>query len=54
MNELRHIYYAVRYGDWDCGWEYVEDRKRLGWEHLYYDGDWFTLYLGNLWIAVYY
>ena len=47
MNKLKHICWAIRYGDWDCGCEYMEGRKRFGWELMYYDGNWFTIYVGN-------
>lgn len=51
---MLHTYHAIRYGDWSCGWEYVEGRQRWGYHHNTYDGDWFALYFGNLWIEVYY
>lgn len=54
MNKLKHIYWAIRYGDWDCGWESTYDRKSFGWDSMYYDGNWFSFYIGCFWVGVYY
>ena len=49
-----HVYWAIRYGEWDCGWEHYEDKPMLGVYHSYYDGNWTCLHCYKLWISVHY
>ena len=53
-NFMLHIHHALRYGDWDCGWEMYEDKPMFGLYKIYYDGDHVALHLYKFWVAVSY
>ena len=52
MNFLRHCYWAVRHGDWDCGWEMYKGKPILGIYHTYHDGYHLVFHCYKLWIEV--
>jgi hypothetical protein len=54
MNCFKHIYYAVRYGEWHSGWEQYEGKPQLGVFHHWYDGYHISLHIYRLWIGVSY
>ena len=54
MSIFRHIYYAIRYGDWECGFDNHADRYKFGFKHMYYDGDWVTIWFFKFYVAVNY
>ena len=54
MNKLKSCYHAIRYGDWNCGWEYYKDKPIFGFYTAYYDGNHSVFHCGKLWISVYY
>ena len=47
---MRAFYYALRYGDWVCGWERWEGKPWLSISHHYYDGDIYVLHIGWLYV----
>jgi hypothetical protein len=54
MSKLHHLYYAIRYGEWSCGWEMYENKPPFGIYHTYYDGDHMTFHCYKLWVNVSY
>lgn len=54
MNFLRHCYWVIRYGDWDCGWEMYKNKPMLSVNHSYYNGYHAIFHCYKLWIAVSY
>ena len=54
MNPFRHLYYAIRYGEWEWGWDNYADRYKFGFKHMYYDGDWITFWCFKFYISVNY
>ena len=54
MNTLQHIYWALRYGKWYCGWEQWEDKPQLGFYHGWFDGNHAVVHIYKLWIGVEY
>ena len=54
MQFFRHCYHAIRYGDWDLGWESYKDKPMFGFYHTYYDGNHFSFHCYKLWISAYY
>lgn len=49
-----HVYFALRYGSWDWGWENYEKKPMFGVYHTWYDGYHTTFHLYKLWINVHY
>ncbi len=54
MNIFKHIYYAVRHGEWDCGWELYKDKPMFGFYCFRYDGNWFAFHCYKFWLSVCY
>jgi len=54
MSVFRHMYYAIRYGTWEAGWDGYSDRYKFGFKHTYYDGDWITIWFFKFYVAVNY
>ena len=59
MNKfLKHCYWAVRYGDWDIGWDKdwltKPDHEWFYCGHVYYDGDHAAIRIGKFFIGVSY
>lgn len=54
MNLIKHIYYAVFYGEWSCGWRQYEGKPQWGLYTGYYDGHMACFHLYKLWIGVEY
>ena len=54
MKFFRHCYYAVRYGEWNCGWEMYENKPKFGFYSFWYDGQHVGFHLYKFWIDVYY
>ena len=54
MSPFKHIYYAIRYGEWEAGWDSYTSTNKFGLKHTYYDGDWATLWFFKFYIAVNY
>lgn len=54
INFLKHVYYAVRYGEWKCGWEDYLGKPKFLVDHIYYDGNHVVFHCYKLWIEVYY
>ena len=54
MNLFRHIYYAVRHGEWHWGWEQYEGKPQLGFYHEWYDGNQACVHIYKLYIGVTY
>ena len=52
MNILKEIWWAIRHGDWECGFQI--DQPQCRFDRTYYDGEWACLQLGQCWIAVHY
>lgn len=57
-NLIKHIYYAVRYGDWDIGWDKTwltqPDHTFFYAGHCYYDGYHAAIRIGKFYIGVSY
>ena len=51
---LTHIYWAIRYGKWYCGWEQWEDKPQWGFYHDWFDGNHAVVHIYKLWIGVEY
>lgn len=53
---LRHCYYAIRYGEWDIGWDKEwltkEHHEWFVLGHAYYDGNHVCLRIGKFYIYV--
>lgn len=49
---LCHLWAAMRWGDWYCGWELWEGKPRFGLFHLYYDGWRLCFHAGPLYLEV--
>ena len=54
MSKLKHIYWAIRHGDWDCGWERAPGDPWFSFHHGYYDCHWGYVCLGWFWVGVSY
>ena len=54
MEFFRHCYHAIRYGDWDLGWDSYKNKPMFGFYHTYYDGNHFSFHCYKLWISAYY
>lgn len=54
MSIIKHIYWAIRYGSWDWGWEHYEGKPMLSVFHFWYDGHWTGFHLYKLWVSVHY
>jgi len=54
MEDIKHVYYAIFYGDWECGYELYEGKPKFGFFKCYYDGNHAALHVYNLWISVTY
>lgn len=50
----KHVYWALRYGEWSVGWENYKDKPKFGVFFMYYDGHHCALHFGPGWISVYY
>lgn len=53
-NALRHIYWALRYGEWSVGWKHYKNKPMFGVYFCYYDGYHCCLHIGPGWIDVHY
>jgi len=51
---FQHIYWLLRYGEWDAGWGWYPGKPRLGVFWTYYDGYHVCLHVGPAWVAVSY
>ena len=55
---LYHTYFAVRYGDWDMGWDKEwltkTDHEWFYCGHIYYDGDHAAIRIGKFYVGVSY
>lgn len=55
---LRHSYFAIRYGDWDIGWDKwwltKPDHTFFHIGHCYYDGDHAAIRIGKFYVGVSY
>lgn len=54
MSIFRHMYYAIRYGKWEWGFDNYSDRYRFGFKHSYYNGDWVIIWFFKFYVAVNY
>lgn len=59
MNKfLKHCYWAIRYGDWDMGWDKdwltKPDHEWFYCGHVYYDGHHAAIRIGKFFIGVSY
>lgn len=50
---LKQIYYAIRYGEWDWGWEMYEGKPMFKFFHFWHDGYWTGLHIYKFWVSVY-
>lgn len=53
-NFFLHVYSAIRYGEWDWGYEDWKGKPKFALLHMYYDGDHVALHLGKFHISVVY
>lgn len=55
---LRHVYFALRYGDWDIGWDKTwltqPGHEWFYCGHMYYDGNHAAIRIGKFFIGVSY
>jgi len=51
---VRHIYWALRYGEWSAGWEMYKGKPMIGVYLCYYDGHHCCLHAGPGWLAVHF
>lgn len=55
---FKHCYFAVRYGDWDIGWDKEwltkPDHTFFHIGHCYYDGDHAAIRIGKFYVGVTY
>lgn len=55
---FNHCYYAIRYGDWDIGWDgewlTKPDHEWFYCGHIYYDGDHAAIRIGKFFVGVSY
>lgn len=51
---FRHVYWALRYGEWTADWEMYKDKPMLNVNYVYYDGHHVTFHCYKLWICVSY
>lgn len=54
MKTLRHCWWAIRYGEWHCGWKMYKDKPKFGFYHFYYDGNCAGFHLYKFWLSVRY
>lgn len=54
MSALKHIYWALRYGTWKCGWGQYEGKPQWGFYHDYYDCNMACFHFYKFWIGVEY
>lgn len=54
MNIAKHIYWAVRHGEWSLGCEFYKNKPMIGVFWTYYDGNIFAAHLGPFWVGCYY
>lgn len=54
MKLHKHIYWALRYGEWSWGWEMYPEKPQFGIFYTYYDGNIACFHLYKLWIEVEY
>lgn len=50
----RRMYYIIRYGFWDYGYDDWDDKPKFGIYYLYYDGNNLALHIGNFYLSVEY
>ena len=51
VREIRwHLWTAIRWGDWSCGWEQWNNKPQFDFVRGYYDGYRNALHIGPLWI----
>jgi hypothetical protein len=51
---FQHLYWLLRYGEWDAGWGGYPGKPRFGIFTGYYDGYHVCLHVGPAWVAVSY
>jgi hypothetical protein len=54
VNIIRHIYWAVRHGEWSGGCKFYKNKPMIGVFYTYYDGNLFAAHLGPFWIECIY
>lgn len=47
-----HCWGAIRYGEWDWGWEMYEGKPKFGFFSTYYDGYHFCFHCYKFWLGV--
>lgn len=57
-NFFNHVYFAVRYGEWDVGWDKSwltkPEHQWFYCAHVYYDGHHWGLRVGKIFVGVSY
>jgi len=54
VNFISHVYTAIRYGDWDCGFELWKGKPTLDVALMPYDGWNFCLHIHSFYLCVNY
>lgn len=54
INVVKHIYWALRYGEWSVGWENYKNKPMFGVVTCYYDGNHCCFHVGPGWLSVHY
>jgi len=54
VNIAKHIYWAIRYGEWHCGCEFYKGKPMIGIFYAWHDGNNIGAHLGPLWIGCQY
>jgi len=54
MNTIKHIWWAIRYGEWYMGTDTYDGQPRFGFESGYYDGNYASFHVYKFYIAVFY
>jgi hypothetical protein len=58
MSIFKHIWWAIRYGDWSAGWDAdwgtTSAEPFLQYQSLYYDGNHRYVRVGKFWFGVTY
>lgn len=54
MKFFKHCRWAIKYGEWDIGWELYKGKPMFGFFTGYYDGHYASFHLWKFWIGVCY